>query len=80
MAIARPGTIDAAPARQAGAQAEDDAAVAFLSREECVAHAGEESRGRAVAAEAIEAKPLLGQIKPERDRIEPGTTAIEEDA
>jgi hypothetical protein len=61
MAIDRPEATAAAPAR-AEASAEDGAIGAFLSREECeLVRRGRKSR-RAVAAEAVEAKPPFGQI------------------
>jgi len=76
MAICRPKVIAAAPTSGRSA-AEDGSGETFLAREEWanrgpralargVASPGEESRAAAIAAQAIEAQPSFGQIKPSR--------------
>ena len=72
MAIGRPRTIGDAPAcgtQHSGGRRRSDPRLrghAFLSREEWAEGPGEESRPDAVAAQAIEAKPVFGQIEPNR--------------
>ena len=78
MAICRPKTIDDAPSLGRSV-AEDGGGETFLAREEWanrgpralargVASPGEESLAAAIAAQAIEAQPSFGQIKPSEAR------------
>jgi hypothetical protein len=68
MAIGRPGTIDDAPVcgpeRSGGCRRGD-----FLASRGMGVSPGEESRLAGVAAQAIEAKPIPGQIKPRRGQV-----------
>ena len=79
MAIDRPEAIDDALSLLSRSRAEDGGRAAFLFREEWTSgvpaspsprggRPGEESCPAAIAAEAIEAKPTFGEIKPMRGR------------
>jgi hypothetical protein len=71
MAIGRPETIDDAPAsgpeRSGGWRRRD-----FLASRGMGESPGEESRSDAVAAQAIEAQPVSGQIRPSRGKVRRG--------
>jgi hypothetical protein len=68
MAIDRPRTIDDAPARgpeRSGGWRRGD----FLASRGMGFSPGEESRSDGVAAQAIEAQPVFGQIRPSRGQV-----------
>jgi hypothetical protein len=68
IAIGRPGTIGDAPVRgpeRSGGCRQGD----FLASRGMGVSPGEESRPDGVAAQAIEAKPIPGQIKPRRGQV-----------
>ncbi|MBN9562509.1 MAG: hypothetical protein J0H14_17550 [Alphaproteobacteria bacterium] len=70
MAIDRPMTIDDAPARaperSGGCRRRD-----FLASRGMGFSPGEESRCADIAAQAIEAQPVFGQIRPSRGQVRP---------
>jgi hypothetical protein len=65
MAIYRPKTIDDAPA-SGPEHSEGHRGRGFLVSRGMGVSPGEESRGDGVAAQAIEAQPVFGQIEPSR--------------
>jgi hypothetical protein len=80
MAIARPRTIDDASGTDRSI-VKDAGAETFLVREEwAVSAQGKKVGSSGVAAEAIEAQPILGQIKPREARGPWAETAAEGEA